>query len=214
MRATIIRACLFGAMVTLAACGDAGSNSGVASVSTTPTSNTSLASLSVNQSFANNASTQSAVFNLNSGTATTGSSATNALTISYDATAKSYTLAVAGRSQSFAASAITSQASGIAQYKVAGATATDYLTLESASITGAATNSPQYSGIGYWQRNTVSGTTQTTSLMCSAMASIPRLRPCRTLDKPRSTRSLSPCKPSPALCRCCCKVPGAPMSIS
>lgn len=162
MRTKIKRACVCGALLTLGGCG--GDGGSVNSVSTTPVTNTSLASLTVSQSFANNAATHNAVFDLNSDTTTTGSS-TNSypLTISYDASSKSYTLSIDGRSQTFAASAITSQANGVAVYKVSNTASNDYLTLEAASFTGAISNSPQYSGIGYWQRNAVSGTTQTTS---------------------------------------------------
>lgn len=154
---------ILGASLALSGCGGDGGG-GVNTVSTTPVTNTSLANLKVNQSFANNAATQTATFDLTAQTTTTGSSASQPLAISYDTGSNSYTITTQGRSQTFAPAASIGQANGIAQYKITAGATTDYLTLEAASVTGFGTNGPQYSGLAYWQRNLVNGTTEQSTL--------------------------------------------------
>jgi hypothetical protein len=147
------------ASLSLAACGGDGGG-GVASAPAVRT-NASLASLVASQSFTNDATTHTASFNLSNSQTISGSSAQSALTIQYDLASNTYTLTTQGRSQSFAAADITSNANGLAVFKKTTGATQDYLTLEAATFGG--TGGPQYVGLGFWQRNTVSGSTQNTS---------------------------------------------------
>lgn len=148
------------ASLALAGCGGDGGNGGVASAPV-PLTNASLAKLVASQSFTNDAATQSASFNLSNSQTVTGSSAKSTLTIQYDLASNTYTLIAPGRSQSFAAADITSNANGQAEFKKTANGATDYLTLGAATFGG--TSGPQYVGLGSWQRNTVNGSSQSTS---------------------------------------------------
>jgi len=145
-----------GALMILGGCGDGGGGS-VASVSAPagPTTNTTLASLVASQSFANNAATATDTIAA-SANVTAASSTSQPLTFSYDLASNSYTVSTQGRSQTFAPSTQTSATGGIAVYSVTSGTTTDRLTIETASVTGYGSTSPQYSGLGYWQR-TVTG---------------------------------------------------------
>lgn len=143
----------------LSGCGG-GDGGGVASTPAVPT-NTSLSSLVASQSFTNDAATHNATFNLGTSQTISGASAQSALTIGYDKVSDTYTLTTQGRSQSFAATDITSNANGQAVFKKTTDTTKDYLTLEAATFGG--TSGPKYVGLGFWQRNTASGGTQNTS---------------------------------------------------
>ncbi|WP_241127781.1 transferrin-binding protein-like solute binding protein [Novosphingobium terrae] len=150
------------ASMALAACGSDGGG-GVASTTAPPAAptNASLASLVASQSFPNDATTHSATFNLSTSQTISGSSAKSALTIQYDLASNTYTLTTQGRSQSFAATDITSNANGQAVFKKTTGSTLDYLTLQAATFGG--TGGAKYVGLGFWQRNGVSGTTQNTS---------------------------------------------------
>lgn len=146
------------ASMALAACGGDG-GSGVSSTPAVRT-NASLTSLVASQTFTNDATTHSATFNLGTSQTISGASAKSALTIQYDLASNTYTLATQGRSQSFAAADSTSNANGQAVFKKTTGTTQDYLTLQAATFGGS--GGTKYVGLGFWQRNTVSGSTQTT----------------------------------------------------
>ena len=145
-----------GAIAMLAGCGDSGGGM-VTSVSKPagPTTNTTLANLVASQSFANSAATATDTIAA-SANVTAASSTSQALTFSYDLASNSYTVSTQGRSQTFAPANQASASGGIAVYSITSGATTDRLTLESASVTGYGSTSPQYSGLGYWQ-HTVTG---------------------------------------------------------
>jgi len=155
-----------GLLLPLAACG---SGSGVSSTTAPPAaaapaaapSNSTLTSLVASQSFANDAGTSNVVLN-NSATSSTAASASggkSTLTISYDAPSKSYTVSVAGRSQTFApANIITSIENDGINYRKSDAATRDTLTLDDAVKT-----TYKYVGRGYWQRDTLGGSAQNSS---------------------------------------------------
>ena len=147
----------FGAIMALGGCGDGGGGM-VASVSAPPppvVSNASLASLTASQSFSNNAASATATIAA-SANVTAAASTSQPMTFSYDLASNSYTVSTQGRSQTFAPASQASAKGGIAVYAVTNGATADRLTIETASVTGYAATSPQYSGLGYWQR-TVSG---------------------------------------------------------
>jgi len=141
----------------LAGCGDGG----VASTPAPPSVNASLANLVASESFTNDAATHSASFNLGNATTISGSSASSTLTIAYDQATKTYTLSTQGRSQSFSPADITSNGNGLGVFKTSTSPYKDILSLNAATFGWS--NGPQYVGLGFWQRNAVSGSTQTTS---------------------------------------------------
>ncbi len=182
----IRKAAAFGGLcaMVLALGGCDGSDGGVNTAGSTPSPpppvNTSLASLVASQSFANTAATQTATIDTTSETVTSGASTSQALTIAYDVSSNSYAITTQGRSQTFGTANQTSSANGIAVYAITNGSTTDRLTLESASIAGYSASSPQYSGLGYWQRTTTNGTTSDISVdffiygLNSAAAQVPR----------------------------------------
>lgn len=148
------------ALLPLCACGGGGGTSSAGS--TAAPTNSSIASLRSSQSFTNDAASATATYDLTSKTTTSQGETRSPLTISYDAGTKSYTVSVAGRSQSFGPSAL--QASGFqgeATYKISSVTQNDYLTLVTTPFETNSSN--QYVGLGFWQRNQISGGTQATS---------------------------------------------------
>ena len=183
-----------GAIMMLSGCGDGGGGS-VASVSTpaAPTSNTTLASLVASQSFANNAASETDTIAA-SANVTAASSTSHPLTFSYDLASNSYTVSTQGRSQTFAPSTRTSATGGIAVYALTSGTTTDRLTIETASVTGYSATSPQYSGLGYWQRTATGSASSDVSVdffvygVSSAASAVPRLPP-STAPSPRSATS-------------------------
>ncbi len=153
--------------LTIAACGDGGG--GIASTpappaAPTPTpTNTSLANLTYNQVFATNAASATTALDT-SAKLVVGASTTTPSTIqvSYDASAKSYTITGASRSQTFAVADIqTGTNPGETRYFKTDGTNRDYLTLAVTPYTSTTANN--YVGLGYWQRNVVTGTTQNTT---------------------------------------------------
>ncbi|MGN6278794.1 MAG: transferrin-binding protein-like solute binding protein [Sphingomonas sp.] len=152
--------------LTLAACG--GGGGGVNSTPTPPGSptpsptpgDTTLGNLRQDHSFTADAATTNVSFNLTSKTTINGVGSPEALTVSYDAGTKSYTLSAQGRSETFApADMTTTQATDVRYAKLDGAQH-DYLTLVTTPYTSA--TAPKYVGMGYWQQNNVQGTTQQT----------------------------------------------------
>ena len=153
------------ACVLLAGCGGGGGNGPVASAGSSapppaPTNGT-LTNLQYSQSFVNDSASHAATFNLTSSEDITGSSTKGSLTISYDASAKSYTVSAGGLTQTFLPSEITTSDNTQTVYKTNSGQAGDYLTLVKSPYSG--TTSPQYVAMGYWQHNSVDGSTQSTT---------------------------------------------------
>jgi hypothetical protein len=145
----------------LAACGG-GSGGGVNSapmpIATAPAPNSALADLHSNQSFDTNSASATATFDLAADQVTSGTSAPSSIQVNYDAAAKSYTVATTGRSETFTPGEIQAGTlPGETRY-LAGQ---DLLTLVTTPYSGTIPN--QYVGMGYWQRNALSGTTQNTT---------------------------------------------------
>lgn len=172
------------AVLILAGCGGAG-NDQVASTpapmpTSTPAVTTSLAKLVASQSFGNVAAGLTATIDATSGKTTAGTAAADQLTFSYDLPSNTYTVAVNGRSQSFAPSSQASAANGVGVYSVANGATTDRLTLEFASLSGYAAASPQYSGLGYWQHTVGSAASNAVNVdffifgLPSSAAQVPR----------------------------------------
>lgn len=153
-------------LVALAGCG---SGSGPSSVGSTPPppaptptpTNSSLNDLKASQTFTNDAATADLTLDLTTSTGISGKSNASTLTISYDAKSQSYTVAVDGRSQTFGQADVKSTDSDQTLYQKTDGTNRDYLTLVKVPYTS--TTATQYVGLGYWQRNVVSGTQQNTN---------------------------------------------------
>lgn len=148
------------ALLLLAACGG-GSGSGVASTpapvsspSPTPTPNASLIGPLTSESFANDAATEVGRFYADARPGTGRTANFAPLTISYDASSRSYTVATAGRSQTFSPGDLDSAQSNAAVQVLQkkNGTLTESLTLTKPGTSGALTY--QYVGAGYWQRVT------------------------------------------------------------
>lgn len=121
-------------------------------------SNTSITNLVADQVFSGPAATTTNEFNLTSGTTVNGSGAADTLSVSYNASAKSYTVSVAGRSQTFGSGDVISNSGGEARFQKDGAAGKDRLTLVTTPYSGSTSN--QYVGLGYWQRSSITGDRQ------------------------------------------------------
>jgi hypothetical protein len=148
--------------LALAGCGDGGSGT-VASTPVPPTSgstgtNTSLQSLSVNQSFSNNAVAASASYPSSGGNGTVVQATNTALTISYEAATQTYVVSANGTSQSFSTGGATPPAAGAQLLTQKNGATTDTLTLyNSAPVSNAMIT--QYVQAGYWQHTTQGAST-------------------------------------------------------
>jgi hypothetical protein len=136
-----------------------GGSGGGGTGSTPPATNTTITNLVASQTFANDASTTLATLDTSAVTTTRASAAASTLTISYDAATKSYTVSEPGRSQTFAPA--DANPSGDTTFKKSNGSGNDYLTLVTTPFETSTAN--RYVGLGFWQRNQVSGTTQDTS---------------------------------------------------
>lgn len=123
-----------------------------------PPTNSSITNLVVDQVFSGPAATSTTEFNLTSGTTVNGTGASGALSVSYNAAAKSYTVSVAGRSQTFAPGDVISNAGGETRFETDGAAGKDRLTLVTTPYSGSTSN--RYVGMGYWQRSSTTGDRQ------------------------------------------------------
>ncbi|MET3725170.1 transferrin-binding protein-like solute binding protein [Sphingomonas trueperi] len=113
--------------------------------------NTTLTDLRASQSFANDAAVNSAVFDLKTSTGIQGTAGSSNLTVRYDATANSYTVSTADRSQTFGTTDVTTDDATQTIYKKSAGGANEYLTLVKAGYSGLAAT--RYVRLGYWQRN-------------------------------------------------------------
>lgn len=167
----------------LGGCGGGGNDGGVNSTPAPPPAatpkNSSLTDLRYDQTLVGDSATSMIAFNLTSKTAISGTASRSALTVSYDAAAKSYTIAAPGRGQTFAPADIrASDVIGEVRYEKSDAANRDYLTLVTTPYTGDTAN--QYVGLGFWQRNMVADGRQDTLFdtftygLDTAAAAVPR----------------------------------------
>lgn len=142
------------ATALLGGCGGGGSGGGSGITPPPPPSsgNTSIHELKQSQTFA--ARTASSDFSVNpiSGTAINGTTSSRTLTVSYNASSKSYTVSAAGRSQTFTPADIAAPTDDRADYyrKENGSTG-DYLLLFKKAVAGSAAT--KHVGMGIWERN-------------------------------------------------------------
>lgn len=163
-------------VLMLSACGGGGGG-GVAStppppvVTPTPTptpapapTNSVITDLRANQSFANDGAKTDVSFNKVSSTTIVSRAASLPLTVSYDASSNSYTVAGGGFSESFApADKQASQSSGQTSYVRRSGSDSSYLTLVTTPFYSQTTN--KYVGLGYLQRNTSTAERQDTGFV-------------------------------------------------
>ncbi len=156
------------AILCLSGCG--GSDGGPQSAGSTPAApappptNASLTNLQYSQSFVNDAASATVALDLTTKTGLSGSSSGSTLTISYDAKSQGYTVSVDGRSQTFTPADIKADSTNAQTetlYQKTDGTNRDYLTLVKVPFTS--TQATQYVGLGFWQRNVVTGTRQDTN---------------------------------------------------
>ena len=154
--------------LALAGCGGSGSGLNVTPppvagpVSAPTPTNSTITDLQASQSFAVDGATAGTAIDLSAKTVISANSAPSSIQVSYDASTRSYAVTTAGRTQTFLptdAQAVTT--TGETRYQKSTATGSDYLTLVTTPYSG--TQSNRYVGLGYWQRNVLSGTTQNTS---------------------------------------------------
>ncbi len=155
-------ACL---LLLLAACGGGGGGVGSAGSSPPPTGgttpgNTTIGDLRNSQTFTNTAAATQVLYDLDTKTTLSGGKAAGALTVSYDAASKTYSLSSGAQSQQFTPAEIVGSANGETRYQKTGGGGRDYLTLVTTPYSGTTAN--QYVGLGYWQRNALNGSRQDT----------------------------------------------------
>jgi hypothetical protein len=159
------------ACLALTACGGGGgvnsagstatpgsSGAGSSGGTTPPPTNTNLSALVASQAFTNDAVTSSIALDTSGASPkiTTASATTTPLAISYDAGAQSYTVTVAGRTQSFGQADVDNTVhNGLTNYRKATGGNTDLYGRSDPLLAGA--TSYQYVAAGYWQRNSGSG---------------------------------------------------------
>lgn len=160
----------FAALVT--GCGGDGGN-GVSSTPAPPTaappsappppaSNTSITELKANQTFANDGGTTNVSFNLASKTTISGRAAPDPLTVRYDVATNSYSVSSAAFGETFSpADRQPDRQTGEALYQHTSAGTKSYLTLATTPYFGNTAN--KYVGLGYLQRNLITGDRQDTS---------------------------------------------------
>ncbi|MXO61254.1 hypothetical protein GRI89_17045 [Altererythrobacter salegens] len=135
--------------------------------------------LKANQTFASDAGANDLSFDLTSKTVASGSKSLGDLTISYDATDKSYTVTLGGTSDKFLPANVSGTTSNDTQYSIAVSGGHDYLTIVSKPYSGLPAT--QYVRMAYLQRNTISGSVQDTLFstftfgLDSAASAVPRV---------------------------------------
>lgn len=173
---------ILAAMLGLSACGGGGTTGGVGTTPAPPPApppgNTTLTNLQVSQSFTNDAARNDVTWDLATNTGISGQAAPSALTISYDAAAKTYTVVAAGSRQTFGQGDITTNDRYETAFRKEGGAVREHLTLVKTPYTSA--TATQFVGTGYWQRNSVSETRQDTEFtiftygLPTAAAAVPR----------------------------------------
>ena len=123
--------------------------------------NTTITDLRASQSFTNDAAKTDVSFNLTSKTTIMAKAANAPLTISYDAASNSYLVTSSGTAETFTSTdKQLGTIPGEARYSHRSVTSSSYLTLVTTPYYG--TTSNRYVGLGYLQRNAVSGDRQDT----------------------------------------------------
>ncbi len=117
--------------------------------------------LTTNQTFDADGASSDVSFNLTSQSTIDGEASKGAVAINYDAAKKSYSISTQGRSQTFTEGDIVNTTTSDVTYAVQGNPSVDYLTLIKLPYTS--NYALKYVGMGYWQRNLVSGDRQDTS---------------------------------------------------
>ena len=148
------------AAFTLSACGGGGGGVNGTPAPPPPTpapTNTTMTDLKASQSFRQRRRIKYSTFDLTTKTTITGKNAPGALTISYDAGNNSYSVAIGGRTQIFTSSDKVSDDPDQTLYRKTD-DGLNYLTLVKIPYTG--TTPTQYVGMGYLQRNVLSGANQ------------------------------------------------------
>lgn len=153
-----------GVACLLAACGGGGGGVGstpLPPAAPTPPTTTSFADPLTSRTFGASGVASDVSFDLTSRTTISGAAAPGTVSVSYDATASSYTVTAGGRSQSFLPADIQGASDGpdVVYRKTDGANR-DFLTLVRIPFTGFAAT--QYVRLGFWQRNVVAGARQDT----------------------------------------------------
>jgi len=166
---------LLASCAMLGACGGGGGGGVVSTPAPTPTptpaptptptptptpANSDIADLQVSQAFAASATTTDVSLSTSDGFVQATGDTRATLQISYDASDGSYTVSVAGRSETFLASDELLQRWG-GERRFAKAGGGDYLTLVTNPYFGAEFSN-KYVGMGYWQSNALSGGIQQT----------------------------------------------------
>jgi hypothetical protein len=112
--------------------------------------------------FTTNAASETTTFDLGHGSVIAASGVASTVQVSYDAGTKSYTVATSDRKQTFSPADVQAGIfTGETRYVKTSVAGRDYLTLVVAPYTGKTAN--KYVGLGYWQRNVVDGSVQSTS---------------------------------------------------
>ncbi len=126
-----------------------------------PPTNTLITDLKVSQNLPNDGGTTSVAFNVTSKTTILARAAVDALTVRYDAGLNSYTVTSPAFSETFTpADRQADRSTGEANYRHALGGTTSYLTLATTPYSGSISN--KYVGLGYLQRNSLSGDRQST----------------------------------------------------
>lgn len=151
--------------IALGGCGGGGGG-GIASTpppTPTPTpTNTAITDLRVSQSFVNDATRTDVSFNTTSRATISGRAASTPLTVSYDASSKSYAITGGGVTDTFtSADQQSGTATGETRYVRRIGDVSTYLTLVTTPYYGNTSN--RYVGMGYAQRNTRPGERQDTA---------------------------------------------------
>lgn len=144
----------FAASSVLAGCGGDGGVQGPGSTPAAPSANSTITSLVASQSFTNDDAVTTVALAPPGGASSGASASKSTLSISYDASSKSYTVSTGGRSQTFAPGDQTTSNSngpGITAFQKSANGTSDYLTLVTTPFDTSVSN--RYVGLGFWQRN-------------------------------------------------------------
>lgn len=149
----------------VAACGGGGGGGVVSSPTPAPApapapTNTTMGSLVASQTFTGDAGANEVSFDLAAGAAINSELAPDELTIRYDAPSDSYSVTLAGETDSFAAADKVSSNSNETRYRVTNGNESTYLTIVDTPYFSSVPN--QYVRMGYLQRNLISGDQQDT----------------------------------------------------
>lgn len=132
----------------LSGCGAGGGNVESASAPVIPVNKT-ITNLQASESFANDAANTAVVFDLATGTGVSGTVSRGALTISYNATTRGYTLNYAGQAQNFGTADMYSDSRYLSVYQKSDSNGRSILNL--LKNYNDRSQPTQYVGMGFWQ---------------------------------------------------------------